>query len=184
MSTKLDREQVTVFQVFCMIRPGIEPGWQQQSFLVHQNEIRVFFGSILNFENSMLPNEITKDHQYTSNYHNYHARQLDNNILTISLRKSVKQQRHSVYRGFKLWNCIPKDLSNTPYHTFIKYMNSSSFKQFSLLPGRIYIFVSFELCSICFLSTIGCMLWRCSLQFWCLCRFCTRSVVHLVFFFF
>jgi len=66
----------------------------------------------------MLPNEITKDNEYTSNYHNFHPRQLDNKMLTIPLCKT--EQRYSVYRGSKLWNCIPKYFSNRPNHTFIK----------------------------------------------------------------
>jgi len=42
--------------------------------------------------------------------------------------KTAKLQRHSAYRGSKLWNEIPKDLLNRPYHTFTTYVNSSSFK--------------------------------------------------------
>jgi len=44
-------------------------------------------------------------------------RRLDNKVLIIPLYKTVKQQRHSVYRGSKLWNEIPRDLLNKPYHT-------------------------------------------------------------------
>jgi len=47
----------------------------------------------------MLPQEIKEEHKYTSNYHNFHTRQIDKKILIIPLCKSVKQQRHSVYRG-------------------------------------------------------------------------------------
>ena len=76
----------------------------------------------------MWPNEIAKDHQYTSNYHNYHTRQLDNKIRTIPLCKSVKQQRHSVYRGSKLRNCIPKTYAIGHIIHSSNYINSSSFK--------------------------------------------------------
>jgi len=68
----------------------------------------------------MLSKEITNEHEYTSKYHTFHTRQLDNKVLIIPSYKTVKQQRHSVYRGSKLWNEIPRDLLNRPQHTFIK----------------------------------------------------------------
>jgi len=68
----------------------------------------------------MLPKEITNEHECTSKRHNFHKRQLDNKVLIIPLYKTVKQQRHSVYRGSKLWNEIPRGLLNRPCHTFIK----------------------------------------------------------------
>jgi len=39
-------------------------------------------------------------------YQTFHTRQLDNTVLIKSLYKTVKQQRHSVYRRCKLWNDI------------------------------------------------------------------------------
>jgi len=39
--------------------------------------------------NHLLPKEITEEHEYTSNYHNYHTRHMDK-ILTIPSCKSVK----------------------------------------------------------------------------------------------
>jgi len=45
--------------------------------------------------NQILPKEIAEEHEYTSDYHNSHTRQLDNKILIIPLWKGLKQQRHS-----------------------------------------------------------------------------------------
>jgi len=75
----------------------------------------------------MLPIEITKDHQYTSNYYNYHTTQLDNKILTIRLYKSVKQQRHSVYRGSRGIAFQKTYLIGYVIHSE-DYINSISFK--------------------------------------------------------
>jgi len=58
----------------------------------------------------MLPNKFTNEYEYTSKYHNFHTRQMDNMVLNIPLYKTVKQQRHSVCRGSKLWNEIPRHL--------------------------------------------------------------------------
>jgi len=41
---------------------------------------------------------------YLYHMYNFHTRQLDNKVLIIPLYKTVKQQRHSVYRGSKLRN--------------------------------------------------------------------------------
>jgi len=46
-----------------------------------------------------IPEEITAEHENTSNYQKFYTRQLDNKILIIPLYKSVKQKRYSVYRG-------------------------------------------------------------------------------------
>jgi len=71
----------------------------------------------------------------------FHARQLDKKTLY----KTVKQQRHSVYRGSKLWIDIPKDLLSIPYHAFIKLYKQLLFQiQISLIPGIMYPFASFE----------------------------------------
>ena len=67
----------------------------------------------------MSPKAITDEYEYKSKDHNFHTWQLDNKVLIIPLYKTVKQQRHSAYRGSKLWNGIPKVLLNRPYHTFI-----------------------------------------------------------------
>jgi len=56
---------------------------------------------------------ITEEHEHTSDHHNYHTQQMDDKILTIPLCKSVKHQHHSVYRGYKLWNDMSKDLSSS-----------------------------------------------------------------------
>jgi len=55
--------------------------------------------------------------------------------------------------GSKLADICPtwilKDLSNRQYHTFTKLYKQLLFQAyFLLLPGRIYTFASFELCSI------------------------------------
>ena len=71
--------------------------------------------------NGIFSKEFTNEHEYKSKYHNFHTRQLDNKLLIIPLYKTVKQQRHSVYRGSKLWNEIPRDLLNIPYHTFSSF---------------------------------------------------------------
>jgi len=63
-----------------------------------------------------------------NNLSQFCARQLDQQVLIITLFKSVKQLRHFVYRRFKLWNAIPKDLSNRPCRTFINYVSSCPFK--------------------------------------------------------
>jgi len=44
--------------------------------------------------NGISPKEFTNEHGYTSKYHNFYTRQLDNKVLIIPVYNTVKQQRY------------------------------------------------------------------------------------------
>ena len=72
---------------------------------IHQYELAKYLCTICD---QILPNEITKDHQYTSNYHDYHTRQLDKKILTIPLNNNNILFTEAPSQWFSTWGSRPR----------------------------------------------------------------------------
>jgi len=62
----------------------------------------------------MLPKEITEEHEYASNYHNFCTRRLDKKTLIISLWQSLQTNSAILLTDARsIWNAKTKE----PYRT-------------------------------------------------------------------
>ena len=86
-----------------------------QIYQIYENELGKFMYKIVH---NCFPSFISNSYSHINERHNYPTRIATNNNLTTTLSKKSLTRRSIQYTGPRLWNNIPKDLTNKSFLAF------------------------------------------------------------------